>query len=154
MKTEERREDRKARRLANCDHLETLRKRGRRPQGRLDVSLRKQFRPRFWEDSDNRIGVVKLIKRRYELLKSHAGGDESAQRDLLCQRCAFVSVILETKEVIAAETGNLDMGSYVQAINCLVGLIRALGLGRRIKSVGGLKDYLESKEESPARKKS
>lgn len=126
--------------------METLRKQARRSQKRQSVSIKGSFKPRFWEDSDSRISVVKLIRRRYELLKSHAGGNESAQRDLLCQRCAFVSVILETKEVEAAEGNDLDLGSYVQGINCLVGLLRALGLEKRIKNVTDLKTYLEGKK--------
>jgi hypothetical protein len=123
-----------------------LHKRSQRRQRSREVSLSNKFTPRFWEDSDNRIGVVKLIRRRFELLKAHAGGHESMQRDLLCQRCAFVSVILETKEVKAAEGEDLDLGSYIQGINCLVGLLRALGLEKRIKSAGDLKAYLNEKE--------
>jgi len=107
-----------------------------------------RFSPRFWEDSDSRISVVKLIRRRAELLRAHAGGHESAQRDLLCQRCAFISLILETKEVEAAEGKGLDLGSYVQGINCLVGLLRALGLEKRVKSAGGLTEYLKDKEDA------
>jgi hypothetical protein len=112
---------------------------------RRRVNITAKFMPRFWEDSDNRISVVKLIRRRYELLKSHAGGHESVQRDMLCQRCAFVSVILETKEVEAAEGKDLDMGSYIAASNALVGLLRALGLEKRMKSAGGLQAYLDDK---------
>jgi hypothetical protein len=89
--------------------------------------------------------VVRHIKRRYELLKDHCGGHESAQRDLLCQRLAFVSVILETKEVVAAEGGELDLGSYVQGVNGMVGLLRALGLERRMKNVTNLAAYLDEK---------
>ena len=124
----------------------SIHKRNQRRQNSLGVTLPARFKPRFWEDSDNRIGVVKLIRQRHELLKAHAGGKESVQRDLLCQRCAFVSVILETKEVEAAETGKLDLGSYVQGVNCLLGLLRTLGLEKRIKTVSDLKTYLNEKE--------
>ncbi|MEI9866673.1 MAG: hypothetical protein WDN00_19395 [Limisphaerales bacterium] len=125
----------------------SIHKRNARKQKSREVTLPARFTPRFWEDSDNRISVVKLIRQRHELLKAHAGGHESAQRDLLCQRCAFVSVILETKEVEAAEGGAMDLGSYVQAVNCLTGLLRALGLEKRLKSVGGdLSAYLDEKE--------
>jgi hypothetical protein len=106
-----------------------------------------EFRPRFWCDSDARISVVKTIRRRYELLKEHCGGEESCQRDLLCQRVAFISVVLETKEVAAAEDGDLDLGSYIQGVNGLMGLLKALGLERRIKSVSDLKSYLRQKED-------
>jgi hypothetical protein len=124
----------------------SVHKRNSRKQKSRDVTLPVRFTPRFWEDSDNRISVVKLIRQRHELLKAHAGGHESAQRELLCQRCAFVSVILETKEVEAAEGGTLDLGSYVQGVNCLTGLLRALGLEKRMKSVSDLSAYLDEKE--------
>lgn len=105
-----------------------------------------EFRPRFWADSDARLAVVRCIKRRYELLKDHAGGDESFQRDLLCQRLAFISIILETQEVRAAEGGNLDLGAYVQAVNALQGLLKTLGLERRVKQAGDLHAYVSQKE--------
>jgi|GEM_PF-1567962 hypothetical protein len=122
-----------------------IRKQGRRAQKRKNITLSKQFSPRFWEQSDSRVAVVRAIRRRYELLKQHAGGEESYQRDLLCQRTAFISVILETQEVEAAEGGSLDMSVYVQAINCLSGLLRSLGLERRIRNVTDLSAYLEKK---------
>lgn len=105
-----------------------------------------QFKPRFWQDSDARISVVKTIRRRYEVLKEHCGGDESYQRDLLCQRAAFISIILETQEVKAAEGGDLDLGAYTQGCNALSGLLIRLGLEKRIKSVNDLKSYLKQKE--------
>ncbi len=107
-----------------------------------------QFRARFWDDSDQRISVVKNIRQRYQLLKEDCGGEESYQRDLLCQRVAFISIILETKEVQAAEGGDLDLGSYVQGVNGLMGLLKALGLEKRFKSVNDLKTYLKQKEEA------
>jgi hypothetical protein len=105
-----------------------------------------KFKPRFWQDSDSRIAVVKTIRRRYELLKEHAGGHESYQRDILCQRAAFLSIILETHEVRAAEGGDLDIGAYVQACNGLSGLLIRLGLEKRIRNANDLRTYLEGKE--------
>jgi hypothetical protein len=104
-----------------------------------------KFQPRFWQDSDSRISVVKIIRRRYELLKEHAGGNESYQRDILCQRAAFLSIILETQEVKAAEGNVLDVGSYVQACNGLSGVLIRLGLEKRVKNATDLRAYLEGK---------
>src|SRR5688572_32283607 len=70
-----------------------FRSQGRRPQGRLDVSLRNEFRPRFWDDSDNRIGVVKNIKRRYERSEEHTSELQS-QSNLVCR------LLLEKKKKI------------------------------------------------------
>lgn len=126
-----------------------IRKQGRRAQKRQDaaqgLTLTKQFKPRFWEDADSRVSVVRQIRRRYELLKSHCGGEESIQRDLLCQRATFLSVHIETLEVEAAEGSGLDVGSYVQSLNCLNGLLKTLGLDKRVKNVTDLKTYLEEK---------
>lgn len=115
-------------------------------KGRVPVSLPAKFQPRFWQDSDSRVAVVRTIRKRYERLKEHAGGDESFQRDLLCQRVAFISIILETQEVKAAEGDGLDLGVYTQGTNALVGLLKTLGLEKRIKNVTGLKAYLDGKQ--------
>lgn len=115
-------------------------------RGRQTVTIPAQFKPRFWDDSDRRCAVVKTIRQRYQKLKEHCGGDESIQRDLLCQRVAFISIILETQEVQAAEGGDLDLGVYTQASNALTGLLKTLGLEKRMKSVTDLREYLDQKK--------
>jgi hypothetical protein len=112
------------------------------------ITLPRRFIPRFWQDCDCRIATVKLIKRRYELLKEHCGGGESAQRDLLVRRIAFVSIVLETAEVKACEAGEIDLGSYIQSVNSLVGLLKTIGLDRKVKNVTDLTAYLENHEHS------
>jgi hypothetical protein len=94
-----------------------------------------------------RISVVKTIRKRYQLLKEHTCAD-SVQRDLLCQRAAFISVILETQEVEASESGNLDLAVYTQGCNALSGLLIRLGLEKRIKKVSDLQSYLKNKEDA------
>jgi hypothetical protein len=122
----------------------TLERKGLR--GRQPVTLPKHFTPRFWDDSDGRCAVVKTILRRYQHIKADAGGSESYQRDLLCQRVAFISIILETQEVKAAEgNGEFDLGVYTQATNALTGLLKTLGLEKRIKNVSDLRTYLDQK---------
>jgi hypothetical protein len=111
------------------------------------VTLPNRFIPRFWEDSDNRLAAVRLVRQRCERLKSHAGGDECVQRDLLCQRAAFLSIILETFEVEAAEGKGMDLAVYTQAVNSLQGLLKTLGLEKRIKSTHDLRSYLNGKKE-------
>src|SRR6185436_5832745 len=115
-----------------------LERKGRRGKGRQHPTLPVRFVPKFWEDSDARLQIVKLIQRRVALLKDHCGGHESYQRDILCQRCGFLSVILETAEVNAASGQGLDLGSYIQAVNGLSGLLAKLGLEKRVKNVTDL----------------
>jgi hypothetical protein len=71
---------------------------------------------------------------------------ESIQRDLLCQRAAFLSVVLETMEVKACEGAAIDWGGYVQAVNAFSGLLLRLGLEKRLKNVHDLQTYLEQKD--------
>lgn len=118
--------------------------------GQKVAVMPRTFCPRFWESSDARIAVVKIIKKRYERLKADAGGDESYQRDLLIQRAAFMSILIETQEVEAAESRDFDLGVYTQATNTLMGLLKTLGLEKRIKSVGDLQSYLAEKKEQAA----
>ena len=115
-------------------------------RGNKIAALPARFEPRFWEESDQRIARVKLTRRRYQLLKEHGNGEGSFQRDLLCQRAAFISIILETQEVNALEGGAFDVGSYVQGANALHGLLKTLGLERHMKRVGDLKTYLEERD--------
>ncbi len=96
----------------------TLERPGARTKERQVLAIPSRFVPRFWKDADSRIHVVRVIRRRYEQLKNDIGCD-SIQKDLLYQRAAFVSTILETHEVLVAEGGGLDLGAYVQACNAL-----------------------------------
>ena len=109
------------------------------------VSVPGRFQPRFWTDADQRIATVRAIKKRYEILKEHTQAD-SIQRDLLCQRAAFLACIVEKFEVECAEGEGLDLGVYTQAVNSLQGLLKTLGLTRQIKNVTDLKSYLEDKK--------
>ncbi len=106
----------------------------------LAGTLPKRFVPRFWEDADGREAVIKRIKRRVERLKQDVGAD-SYQKEILCERAAFVVLQLETAERAALEDGRLDMGTFTQMTNCLLGLLKSLGLERQVQAVG-LKGYI------------
>lgn len=125
---------------------EPLSKKGERSSKTQDIILSKTFKPRFLDDADQRFAVVRTIKKRVEALMQDAGGYESTQRAMLVKHAVFLHVLLETLETKAAQEGELDMGQFVQAINSLVGLLRILGLEKRIKRAGGLKEYLEERK--------
>jgi len=114
-------------------------------RNRKPVPIPKKFIPRFWEQADGRSATVRLIRERVRRLMEDAAVD-SYQKELLCQRAAFVSVVLETQERDAIDTGQFNVGSYVQAVNGLVGLLKQLGLERKVKASGGLKAYLAEAE--------
>ncbi len=48
-------------------------------------------------------------------------------------------------EVEASQAGTFDPGVYTQMVNCLAGLLKALGLEKRAKAVGDLKSYVEGR---------
>lgn len=103
--------------------------------------LRRDFVPAFWNEADGRSALVKEIRRRVETLKSDTGAD-SAQKRMLVERAVFIGLQLETMERTATDTGKLEVGVYTQATNALLGLLKALGLSKAVKSVGDLKAYL------------
>jgi hypothetical protein len=114
------------------------------------VLLPATFTPRFWTDCDSRLAVIRNIRGRYHILREAVGGNESPQRDLLAQRIAFLAILIESAEVGAAEGGTLDHGVYVQSVNALTGLLKAVGLERRVKAAGSLSKYLEQREKDAA----
>ena len=105
------------------------------------VTLPERFEPHFWQDADGRCSLVKQIKKRVDKLKEDTRAD-SYQRELLAERAAFVAVQLETMERMAAEQGKFDAGVYTQMTNSLMGLLKALGLDKKVRAIG-LKGYLQ-----------
>jgi hypothetical protein len=133
-------------------NVTALARKGRRALKRQAAAERRRtdlpttFTPKFLDNSDNRLAVVRQIKKRIEALMQDGGGNESTQRAMLCRHAAFLHVLLETQETELAETGQFEMGVFVQAVNSLVGLLRMLGLEKRIKRAGGIGAYIEEKE--------
>jgi len=116
----------------------------KRRSDKATVTLPERFVPRFWDECDGRIAVVKEIRRRVDLLKTDTASD-SYQKDILCERAVFVCCQLETQERAAIETGKFDAGRYTQMVNALVGLLRSLGLERRAKKLD-VREYVRQKE--------
>lgn len=108
----------------------------------LATTLPERFTPQFWQEADQRLAIVREIRRRVTALKADSGAD-SAQKQTLCERAVFLALQLETQEREAVENGRIDLGSYTQGCNALLGLLRALGLQKHAKPVNGdLKTYL------------
>lgn len=111
-----------------------------------EASLPVKFSPRFWKDCDARLAVIQNIRSRQHLICEACGGNESPQRNLLSQRIAFLAILIETWEIAAAEGEPFDVGRYTQSVNAFLGLIKAVGLEKRIKSTKDLKAYLDERE--------
>jgi len=120
-------------------------KRATRKKPDKEIELPTKFVPQFWNNSDGRISVVRIIRQRYEELKADCGAN-SVQKDILCQRATFVCIQLETMEVEATKTGKFSSGKYTQMLNTLMGLLRTLGLERQAKQVECLESYVIEKK--------
>lgn len=116
----------------------------RRYTNTKDMDLPARFVPKFLDDADGRPHVIRVLRNRLQQLKDDAGVD-SYQKDLLAQRAVFIAAKLETMEVDAVTNNVIDFGSYTQACNCLIGLLKCLGLSRKAKEVIDLKTYVRSK---------
>lgn len=121
---------------------EILRKPGKRAQKRLDVALSTKFTPRFLDDADTRLHVVRLMRKRVTALMDDAGGHESVQRAMLVKHATFMHIRLESMETEALEGKPINWGEFTQAINALCGLLGRLGLEKRMKSAKDLTTYL------------
>ena len=108
-------------------------------------ALSRTFEPKFLEDLDHRYAAAKLMRERYAAVSADCGAEKSAQRDLLARRATFLSVVLETQECNALQSGAFDAGIYCQAVNTLIGLFRALGIERPLKNARDLRSYLSER---------
>ena len=108
--------------------------------GRLPAT----FEPRLLDSVDGRFTVVKILKERTARLQAETGADSFA-RQVLCERAIFMLSLIETREVNAIEKGQLDVGSYVQAVNALQGLLKTLGLDVKAREAS-LAEYVAQKD--------
>ena len=108
---------------------------------RKEMSIPDHFVPRFWDEVDGRSIIYREINERINRLMKDAGAD-SYQKELIVQEAIFVAVQLETLRVKAAETGELDAGSYTQMVNCLSGLLNKLGLNKKAGDVVTLHEVI------------
>ena len=113
-------------------------------------TLPARFVPKFWSDADRRVAIIREIESRVERMKADANAD-SYQKEVLAERAVFLISILETSERDAIEGSKAHhTGGYVQAINSLIGVLKALGLERKAKAIG-LAKYVEECTSSSTR---
>lgn len=101
---------------------------------------------RLISECDHRLAVVKEMRRRLEQLKDDAGLD-SIQQEWLAARAVFMVARIESLEVAATEgSDDFEWGAYLQAVNCLSGVLGKLGIDRKlIDQSATLEEYVESK---------
>lgn len=85
------------------------------------------FEPYFWHQLDRRSGTAREVARRVRLLREHARAEKNYPKELLADRAAFLSIVLETMETEAERNGVFNVNAWTQAVNALTGLLRSLG---------------------------
>lgn len=110
------------------------------------ATLPRRFEPKFLEQLDQRLSVVKLIKKRIRELNDDTGAD-CAQKRMLVRRAVFICIQLETMESEAIENGSIDFGPYVQAVNSLKGILNDLGIEKHAtEELNDLSAYLKGRQ--------
>ena len=95
---------------ACCGKITKMKKQSKVPTPRRELPV--TYVPKLWEQADLRMASVRTIRSRYKEFVSDSNA-VSVMKNSLCDRAAFLSVFIETLEVIAVETGELESGSYV-----------------------------------------
>ena len=100
------------------------------------------------EKLDGRTTLARAVHQRYNDLASDLGGADalSYQKRSLAKRAIYVECIIERHEAALSRGEDVDLGRLTQAINTLIGLLKALGLDRKAKDVPDLVTYLRGRE--------
>jgi hypothetical protein len=111
--------------------------------GKKRTTMSTKFTPKLLQESDGRRTAIKELRRRIEILMTDTGAD-SYQKQLLCERAAFLSVQLGTMEANSVEGQAIEEGVYTQKVNALCGLLTRLGLDK-VTTVEDLSTYLKER---------
>ena len=105
------------------------------------TDLPNRWTPKVLDQLDGRLATAKAARQRYEALKQDTGAD-SIQKELLCQRAAFLSLQIETMEVAAANNEEFSPSVHCQLLNTFLGVMKALGLEPAKRDVEDLDSFL------------
>ncbi len=115
-------------------------------------TLPTRYKKDFLKNIDGRMELAKDLRKKHRAIMSDLGGEEnlSAIAITFVEKFVWLDAILKSLELkIVASEDNNDLadllGKWVQALNCLVGLGKSLGLQRRAKHVD-LKTYIDAKK--------
>ena len=107
--------------------------------------LPKKWEPHLMQNANGQLGVVRVLKKRIRQLQADADAT-SLQKQMLCDRAVFVCTLLETMERLAIEENKFDNSAYLANLNCLVSVLKALGLERARKQATRLESYINAKK--------
>lgn len=111
---------------------------------KLTATLPEQYSSDWLEHMDRRTKVWRAISDRIAALESDAGGAEGlshAKRSIM-RRAVFLELLAESQEVRFSAGESLDIGSYTQAFNSMLGAYRLLGVERRQRPIRRLHDVM------------
>ena len=110
----------------------------------LPRELPERYSEDFLSGMDGRVRLVKELRARLRQLQADMGGEStlSYARQSLSKRAIFIEAQLEDFEMQLAQGNDVELGSYIQMTNSLIGLFKTLGLERKAKDIS-LRDYIE-----------
>lgn len=100
------------------------------------------YSPDWIEKLDGRTAIAQAVRARLQALATDAGGELSYQRYSLCKRAVWMEALVEQREAAIARGEVVDEGKLTQAVNTLMGLLKALGLERQVKPANTLQGAL------------
>lgn len=105
------------------------------------------YSPDWLEKLDGRTTIARAVQSRYSALTTDLGGHDalSYQRRSLCKRIVWLEAVIEQQEAALARGEDVDQGRMTQAVNTLVGLLKAIGLDRVARECS-LSEYLQRKQ--------
>jgi hypothetical protein len=95
------------------------------------------------EKLDGRTQIARIIRDRLEELQTDLGGPAqlSYQEKSLTKRAIWLEAVIEQQEIALSKGEEIDQGKLTQAVNSLIGLLKALGLERRAAEVPTIAEY-------------
>lgn len=120
---------------------------GAKGQGKssLPTDLPERYAKDFLDAIDKRVRVAKVLGGIINAIYSDLGGKEnvSIMQQMICEKIAYLKLMTAQAELTMARGGRIDEPAYLNAINCLSGLLSKIGLKRKAKSIS-LRDYLNT----------
>jgi hypothetical protein len=112
---------------------------------KLLAALPPDYSPHWMELADKRTKIWRAATEREAALLSDAGGTENishAKRSVI-RRAVFLELLTETQEMKFTAGEALDVGSYTQLFNSMLGAYRVLGLERRQRNARSLRAVMQ-----------
>lgn len=109
----------------------------------------KKYETNFLAKMDKRSQAYQLLKESFDEITADRGGVEQLSHVQLCliEKFCFMEFLLRKKELEMAESNkngkrDKNFGSYVQWLNCMIGLSKVVGLERQAKKITSLQSYI------------